>query len=228
MKKTVVLMMFLFLLLVGNSNYLLLSQQQKTTVSFDKDQVGKIPAGFTCDRSGRGKMGNWVIMKEAAELKNIVLAQTDMDRTGYRFPICIYDGFSAADVEIGVRFKPLKGSIDQAAGIVWRYQDAGNYYIVRANALENNVVLYKFEKGRRTDLPLLGKGRTYGAKCKVLVNKWSEIHIQMKGNHMKIYFNGNLLYEAVDNTHKSPGKTGLWTKADSYTLFDDFYFEALK
>ena len=93
-----------------------------------------------------------------------ILAQTDADRTDYRFPVCVYDGLSAKDVDITVKFKPVSGKGDQGAGIVWRYQNKDNYYIVRANALEGNVVLYKVENGRRTDLPLVGKGGTYGMK----------------------------------------------------------------
>lgn len=193
------------------------------------DQIGQIPKGFTCDRSGRGKMGNWVVSEDSTGTShNHILAQTDMDETGYRFPVCIYDDFSAKDVDVSVRFKPIKGSVDQAGGIVWRYKDADNYYIVRANALENNVVLYKFEKGKRTDLPLLGKGRTYGVKNNVPKDEWSNLRASMKGNHIKIYFNDTLLFEAEDSTHEGSGKVGLWTKADSYTLFDDFSFSSLK
>ncbi|MCP5105472.1 MAG: DUF1080 domain-containing protein [bacterium] len=215
--------------MVNGSWNLTHGQQKKIAVDFEKDAEGKSPAGFTCNRSGRGEMGNWVVLKEkTAAAKNNVLAQTSMDKTGYRFPVCVYDGFSAEDVAVGVRFKPVKGTVDQAAGIVWRYKDVNNYYIVRANALENNVVLYKFEKGKRTDLPLKGKGRTYGVKCPVHVDKWSKLRVLVKGNHFEIYFNGEKLYEAVDNTHSGPGKVGLWTKADSYTLFDDFSFTALR
>ncbi len=229
MRRLIVLLMLMALVMVNGSWCLTYGQQEKIVVNFEKDRVGKIPGGFTCNRSGRGKMGNWVVLKEnTAAGKNKILAQTDMDKTGYRFPVCVYDGFSAEDVDVGVRFKPVKGTVDQAAGIVWRYKDVNNYYIVRANALENNVVLYKFEKGRRTDLPLKGKGRTYGVKCPVHKDKWSNLRVLVKGNHFEIYFNGDKLYEAIDNTHKGPGKVGLWTKADSYTLFDDFSFTALR
>ena len=62
------------------------------------------------------------------------------------------DGVTATDLDLSVRFKPVSGAVDQAAGLVWRYRDKDNYYVVRANALENNVVLYKVESGRRTDL----------------------------------------------------------------------------
>ena len=104
---------------------------------------------------------------EAAAERGNVLAQTDADRTSYRFPVAVLNDVTAKDVDISLRFRPVSGGVDQAAGLVWRYQDANNYYIVRANALEGNVVLYKVENGKRTDLPLKGTGRTYGKKANV-------------------------------------------------------------
>ena len=82
-----------------------------------------------------------------------VLKQTTSEDTGNRFPVCVFDGFAAKDLELSVAFKPISGRIDQAAGLVWRYRDADNYYVVRANALEGNVVLYKAQ--RFPDLPLV-------------------------------------------------------------------------
>jgi hypothetical protein len=115
----------------------------------------------------------------------------------------------------------VSGTVDQAAGIVWRYKDKDNYYIVRANARENNVVLYKVENGRRTDLPLKGEGRTYGKKETVPSGQWSTLRILVRGNLFEVYHNGKKLYEVEDDTFKDAGKVGLWTKADSVTYFDD-------
>ena len=100
-------------------------------------------------------------------------------------------------------------------------KDANNYYLVRANALENNVVLYKVENGKRTDLPLKGEGRTYGKKISIPSAQWSELRVVGTGNLFEVFLNGQKLYEVVDNTFTEPGKVGLWTKADSVTYFDD-------
>ncbi|MEK7728711.1 MAG: hypothetical protein AAB354_09880, partial [candidate division KSB1 bacterium] len=98
------------------------------TFNFDHDETGKPPKGFSTALTGKGKIGNWIVMKdETAPSQPNVLAQTDMDATGYRFPLCVFDGLSAKDVEVSVKFKPMKGEGDQAAGIVWRYQDKDNY-----------------------------------------------------------------------------------------------------
>lgn len=195
---------------------------QTKTINFDHDSIGKPPAGFSFALTGQGKPGVWVIAKDGSSpgQKN-VLAQTDPDPTGYRFPVAVFDGLTATDVDVSVKFKPISGKKDEAAGIVWRYKDNNNYYIVRANALENNVVLYKVESGKRTDLPLKGEGRTYGKKAPVPANQWSELRVTAKGNLFAVYLNGQKLYEVEDSTFTETGKVGLWTKADSVTYFDD-------
>jgi hypothetical protein len=157
-----------------------------------------------------------------------VLAQTDQDATSYRFPICVYEKVSAANVDVSVKFKTLGGREDQAAGIVWRYKDKDNYYVVRANANEGNVVLYKVEKGKRTDLPLVGKGKTYGTKTPVPPGVWGTLRIVAKGNHFDVYHNEKKLFEVEDGTFPAEGKIGVWTKADSHTLFDDLSITVLQ
>jgi hypothetical protein len=195
---------------------------QSTTIDFNGDKVGQPPSGFTVALSGNGKPGVWVITKdEASPDRGNVLAQTDADATSYRFPVSVFDGFIAKDLDVSVKFKPISGKKDQAAGIVWRYKDKDNYYIVRANALENNVVLYKVENGKRTDLPLKGEGRTYGKKTPVSGGQWSSLRVMARGNLFEVYFNDAKLYEVEDETFKDAGKVGLWTKADSVTYFDD-------
>jgi hypothetical protein len=191
-------------------------------MNFDRDEEGKPPTGFIFGLTGQGKPGVWVVRKDpAAPSAPNVLAQTNADPISFRFPLCVYEGFIGRDVDVSVRYKPVSGKEDQAAGIVWRYQDPDNYYIVRANANETNVVLYKVEKGRRTDLPLVGKGRTYGMKAKIPSGEWGILRVVATGNRFEVYSNGVKLYEVDDTTFPMAGKVGLWTKADSVTLFDD-------
>jgi hypothetical protein len=192
------------------------------TFGFDDQKPGESPKGMTCALTGTGRPGSWKVLadKTAPSAPN-VLAQTDDDSTGYRFPVCVADGVSAVNVDLSVRFKPVSGSGDQAAGLVWRYRDADNYYIVRANALENNVVLYKVEGGRRTDLPLKGEGRTYGKKATVPSGAWSTLAVHVKGSLFEVVLNGTKLYDVEDSTFARPGRIGVWTKADSVTCFDD-------
>jgi hypothetical protein len=189
------------------------------TVEFSKDTIDQPPKGFEFGHTaGVGRPGRWVVQTDGS---NKVLAQTDADSTRSRFPVAVLSDLATADVDLSVRFKPISGRVDQAAGLVWRYQNQDNYYIVRANALEDNVVLYKVDGGKRTDLPVRGEGRTYGKKSDVSAGQWSTLRVVATGRVFEVYFNGTKLYEVDDATFGQPGKVGVWTKADSVTQFDD-------
>lgn len=194
----------------------------RRVIDFESDKVGQPPASFSSALTGSGRPGVWVVREdESAPERGNVLAQTDADRTSYRFPVTVFNDVTSKDVDLSVRFRPVSGGVDQAAGLVWRYQDANNYYIVRANALEGNVVLYKVENGKRTDLPLKGSGRTYGKKADVPKGKWSQMGVTARGSLFTVSINGEGLYEVEDVTFTGAGKAGVWTKADSITYFDD-------
>ena len=189
------------------------------TIDFSQDTVDQPPKGFEFGHTANaGKPGKWVVQADGS---NKVLAQADADSTGSRFPVAVLSDVTATDVDVTVRFKPISGRVDQAGGLVWRYQNQDNSYIVRANALEDNVVLYKVEGGRRTDLPLKGQGRTYGKKSDVPRGQWSTLRVVANGRLFEVYFNGAKLYEVEDGTFTAAGKVGVWTKADSVTQFDD-------
>ena len=222
--KNIIISISAFLSFVATATF-----GQHVVINFKNDTVGAMPKGFSSFLTGKGKIGNWTVMKDVtASSKGNVLAQTDMDTTGYRFPVCIYDGIKAKNADISVKFKPMKGEGDQAAGIAWRFIDKNNYYIARANALEDNVVTYIVKNGKRIDLPLVGEGRTYGKKVKVPSGIWSELKIEVKDDLFTIYLNNVELYKVKDETFQNPGKIGLWTKADSYTLFDDLMITVKK
>ncbi len=192
------------------------------TIDFEDTAAGAPPSGFTLARSGRGEEGRWeVTVVDGAPSGGKVLAQTSADSTGFRFPLAIHDGFTGRDVDLAVHFKPVSGNVDQAAGLVWRYRDADNYYVVRANALEDNVVLYKVENGKRVDLDVKGAGRTYGVKAEVPAGAWSELRVIAGGRLFTVYFDGRELFQVEDDTFREAGRVGLWTKADSVTQFDD-------
>ena len=188
-------------------------------VDFSDDAVGQPPNGFEFGHTAQaGAPGKWIV---EAEGTNKYLAQVDADNTRARFPVAVVADVTAADLDLSVRFRPISGRVDQAAGLVWRYRDQDNYYIVRANALEDNVVLYKVENGKRTDLAVKGEGRTYGKKAEVPTKQWSTLRVVANGRLFEVYFNGTKLYDVEDATFTQPGRVGVWTKADSVTQFDD-------
>jgi hypothetical protein len=136
------------LMVVGCSEAAEAGAREAITLDFDVTTVGKLPEGFSMAVTGGGGPAVWRVVEDAsAPSGGKVLAQTSTDQTSARFPLCLYEGLTAADVEVSVRFKPVSGTVDQAAGLVARYRDQDHYYVVRANALEGNVRLYKVERG---------------------------------------------------------------------------------
>lgn len=193
------------------------SQPEATSgKAFDmEDQAtGKAPAGFLLALTGSGEPPEWVVLEDPqAASGRKVLAQTSEDRTDHRFAVCVYDGLSAKDVEVSVRFRPVSGEVDQSGGIVVRYQDKDNYYVVRANALEDNVRFYMVIDGRRRQIA--------GARATIASGEWHRLSLALKGSHFQISLEGTPLFEVDDGTISDPGKVGVWTKSDSRTDFDD-------
>jgi hypothetical protein len=194
------------------------------TISFDKAPAGSGPKGWTVAMTHTGGPPNWEVQKDdSAPSKPNVLTQVSSDRTAGRFPLAVWDRTSLKDGTLTVKFKTLAGIVDQAAGLIWRYRDPGNYYIVRANALEDNVVLYKVQDGVRAALAPKGTAsNTYGVKHKIPRQRWTTLSVSFRGTLFTVRLDGEKLFEVEDATFTGAGKTGLWTKADSVTSFDDF------
>jgi hypothetical protein len=190
------------------------SSGQQVIYTFDSDLSGQLPSKFHSARTGQGSEGEWVVMADpTAPSKPNVVAQTSTEATDYRFPLLIADEASFKDLEISVKFKAVSGRVDQAGGLVFRLKDPNNYYIVRANALEDNYRLYHVVNGRRSQFA--------GASFKVTSGVWHELRVVAVGNKFTCYYDGENKLDASDDTFKDAGKVGLWTKADSVTSFDD-------
>jgi 3-keto-disaccharide hydrolase len=182
------------------------------TVNFDDMKSGGAPPGWAATQTGSGT-AKWAVEKDdSAPSKPNVLKQSGQAT----FPVCFKNDTNIKDGFVEVRFKPISGKEDQAGGVIWRLQDANNYYIARANALENNVTIYHTIKGKRTE-----KKRT---KMQVASGAWHTLRVDFSGNHFTVTFDGKKALEWDDNTFKDAGKVGVWTKADSVTLFDDFTY----
>ena len=182
--------------------------------NFDTDVAGQPPAGWTATKTGSGN-AKWTIEKdETAPSKPNVLKQSGVAT----YPVCYKNDASLQDGFVEVKFKPISGKEDQAGGVIWRLKDANNYYVARANALEDNVTIYHTINGRRTE-----KKR---ANMKVAPNQWHELRVDFLGTHFAVRFDGRQALEWDDQTFKDAGRVGVWTKADSVTLFDDFDYGA--
>ena len=183
-------------------------------VNFDSAATGQPPAGWTATRTGSGD-AKWTIEKDdTAPSQPNVLKQAGVAT----YPVCFKNDTSIKDGFVEVKFKAISGKEDQAGGVAWRLKDANNYYVARANALEDNVTIYHTINGRRTE-----KKR---ANMKVAPSIWHTLRVDFQGSHFAVILNGKTALEWDDETFKDAGKVGVWTKADSVTLFDDFSYGA--
>ena len=190
------------------------------TLNFDDAPVGTSPDGWTLTMTGKGQP-KWTVEAEpTAPSKPNVLKQSGQAT----FPVAIRNGTSIQNGFVEVKFKAVAGSEDRAAGLIWRAKDADNYYVVRANALEDNVVLYKTIEGVRTPLDIVGRNGGYGVKAAVPSGQWHTLRCDFAGNRFKVSYNGQAAFEVEDGSITDAGMVGLWTKADSVTLFDDLTY----
>src|SRR5260370_34841249 len=182
------------------------------TVNFDDMKAGVPPPGWTATQTGSG-MAKWSVEKDAsAPSKPNVLKQSGQAT----FPVCFKNDTNITAGFVEVKFKPVAGREDQAGGVIWRVQDANNYYISRANALEDNVTIYHKIKGKRVAFKNIN--------TKVASGVWHTLRVDFEGNKFSVIFDGTKVIEATDASFANAGKVGVWTKSDIVTAFDDFSY----
>ena len=184
------------------------------TINFDNATPGAAPPGWTATKTGKGDP-KWTVEKDdSAPSKPNVLKQSG-EAT---YPVCLKNETSVKDGFVEVKFKAISGKEDQAGGVIWRARDSDNYYIARANALEDNVCIYHTIKGKRSE-----KKRT---EMKVASGQWHTLRVDFSENQFTVTLDGKKAIEWDDQTFTEAGMVGVWTKADSVTLFDDFAYSA--
>ena len=182
------------------------AQDAAKTWDFQSDKLDEAPSGFSFGKTGQGRPGKWIVRVDpSAPAGDHVLAQVDPDDTDYRFPVAVADAPLVKDLHLEVRCKQVSGKTDEACGLVFRYQDENNYYITRANALEDNVRLYHVVKGRRRQFA--------GWDGKVAKQTWHTLAVDARGDHFQVFFDGKPVIDSKDDTFKEAGKVGLWTKS---------------
>lgn len=183
-------------------------------LDFEGAETGALPESVHAALTGKGGPVTWTIVEDpTAPAGRKVLAQTSTDATDYRFPIALLRDVTARNVDVTVRFRPVSGKVDQAAGLIVRARDENNYYVARANALENNVRLYRVVKGSRQ--------RFAGVDVPVARGQWQQLGLRVEGDRFTVSLNGRTLFKATDRTFAEVGRVGVWTKADSVTYFDE-------
>ena len=190
------------------------------SITFAGAEIGQTPKGFEPALTGKGSPGRWEVVANATADGGKALAQVSTDPTVYRFPLLIHMQTVPADLEATIRFKAVSGKVDQAAGLAVRLIDRNNYYVVRANALENNVRLYRMVGGKREQFA--------GTDVKVTAGEWHTLALRARRHQFTVSFNGKELFSAENDRFGSPGKVALWTKADSVTLFENLTISPLQ
>ena len=188
--------------------------------NFDQVPAGQLPAGVSVQKTGSGTLPKWEVLADpTAPSPPYVLAQRSKENSGEHFNLAVVEDSDYQDLELEVRFKAVEGSEDQGGGLIWRYQDPDNYYIARANPLEDNFRIYRVVQGVRRQLK--------GAYIKVAGGIWHAMRIVAKGDQMECFYDGTKYLAVRDPTFKR-GKIGLWTKADAITYFDDLRVRPIK
>jgi hypothetical protein len=191
-----------------------------TSVTFD--DVSALPQGWASGITGKGA-AKWDVVADGTAVSPSKVLRQSGEAT-FCWAVKADEQMQSGFVE--VKLKPVSGKEDQAGGLVWRFKDANNYYVVRANALEDNVVLYKTVNGKRSSLQVKGRMRGYGVDVDVPQGRWSTLRVDFDGNLFTVTYQGKQLFQVEDETFKDAGAVGVWTKADSVTHFDDFTFGA--
>src|SRR6188508_3101061 len=163
---------FLFLSLIATGDAM------AETINFDSFSTGALPTGWVCGVTGSGG-SRWAVEPAAdAPSKPNVIKQSGVGD----FPWCALKTVSLADGYVEVKFKALAGRSDQAGGVMWRWKDGNNYYIARANALENNVSLYYTANGRRNTIKYVD--------APVPKNTWHTLRVDFAGTSIRVSLNG--------------------------------------
>ncbi len=186
------------------------------TINFDDMNPGEGPRHFTCAMTGTGALPKWVIEEDRIKAK--VLAQRSVDTVAERAPLCLYDLLRARNVEVSVVFKILSGAVDPAAGIVVRALDPLTYYVVRADAKRGRVALVRVVGGSENEVRVVS--------VPVAMGRWTKLRVRIDRDRFFIFLDEKPVFDVVEDGHNKPGRTGLWTRADSQVLFDDMIVAA--
>lgn len=189
------------------------------TISFSAEPIESLPSTFQAALTGQGMKGVWGVVNDESAPGGKALEQRTPDPTDYRFPLAIYQPTVLRNLQVSVRFKSMYGKVDRAGGLAVRVIDPDNYYVVRANALEDNVNFYRVVAGRRQEIK--------GANTKVTSGEWHVLGLRAEGDKFTVTFDGRDLFAATDRTFGGEGRVALWTKADSVTRFNDLKVKAL-
>jgi hypothetical protein len=164
--------------------------------------------------TGLGRQADWQAVQDGDAPDGWALAEMAGDPDPLRFPLCISEQAVGRDLDATLRFKPVAGTRARVAGLIFRAQNGGDYYVVRADALDNTVRLYRLDKGKRSQL---------GSKAaNVEADKWHSLRVVAVLDRIEVSLDGNALFNVTDRGLLVAGALGVWSQADSVTHFGSF------
>jgi hypothetical protein len=161
--------------------------------------------------TGVGRPPNWQPVADPDAPDGWALAETAGDPADLRFPLCISQQAITRDFDATLRFKPISGTRAQVAGLMFRAQSASDYYVVRANALDNSVRLYRMEKGKRSQLA--------SKEVPIEAGKWHSLRMIAANERFEVALDGKTLFDVNDRSLPQSGPLGVWSQADSVTRY---------
>jgi hypothetical protein len=196
------------------------STPQIRTWHFDEDRTEQLPPKFSLGTFFDGRpAGEWkVIMTPKALTPSNVLAQLREKGSDHHYNVVLIDDTNTADLDLSVSFLPISGNGDMGGGLIWRARDDRNYYLARANPLEQNIRVYHVVKGIRKMLKNFNNI--------IDIRKWHTLHVVNEGCRIQVFYDEKPIFDLCDETF-TEGRIGLWTKSDAVTYFDDLRIQFL-
>jgi len=192
-----------------------------TAWNFDREQPGTLPIEFSIGTMFDGRpAGNWHVLEtNRAKSPPHVFAQVMAKGAEHAYKVVLIKDVFAADLSLEVSFLAIQGQADMGGGLIWRAVDDRNYYLARANPLEQNIRVYRVENGIRHLLENFNQT--------IDVRRWHTLRVTHQGCHVNIFFDDKQVLNLCDKTFHA-GMIGLWTKSDAVTYFDDLQLQHLK
>ena len=195
-----------------------------TTVNFDNVKQEMMPPNWTATSTHAGPPPRWEVEHDkTAPSHQSVFAQVSKAGADYEFGLAVFDKVQCRDGDLSVKFKIVEGRKIQTAGIVWRYQDPQNYYLLHFSADEKNIAMFRVQDGQVRPIPVTGgKPGGFGVPHDIRAGQWYVAKVSYRGSRFRVSFGNRALFEGVDDSISNQGKTGLWTRAGTVAEFDDF------
>jgi hypothetical protein len=194
-------------------------------VNFDKLKPGSFPPYWTATSTESADHARWEILYDkTAPSRGNVFAQLSGAARDAEFPMAVYDRVICRDGDLSIKFKIVPNNRRvKAAGIVWRYQDPQNYYLLELSVDQRNIVLYRMQNGQLHPVPVLhSRTADVGVSRELRTGQWYETKVVFRGDHFKVLFDNRELFYADDSSLSNPGKTGIWTRGGTVAFFDDY------